>query len=257
MAFTFVNANGASDDAGDTSAAVTITGVQAGDSVAVWLKWEGGSTTTTMSDGTSSLTGATARNHANGGLSGRWFYLLSSVATGSVTYTCTWGASRDFKRLIGFVFRPTGTVTFNTGTDASSSGASTAVTSGNYSTTGSGSWAVLGGFGEFNVVTLSTNLINGGAADGVTNAGVCEAWYKILSATFTGGASSATQSTSDDWVCGALALNDDEGGGAAGQPTMARFGGVPGMTPGGLKAGRTWFKGLTLPKRKILRPVYG
>jgi hypothetical protein len=201
---TFVQSQTMFSDASSTTIPVSLTGVGAGNLIVVWAKWEGGATTATASDGTSSLTMGTVGTHSNSDLSGVFGYLLSANS-GARTYTITLGATRSFTRMAVLEFSHTGTVTFdaqNTG-----SGTSTTPTSGNITTTGGTGALALGGYGEYSGGTLSNSQINGVAADSLISTPALSAvWYRILSAPFTAGHANVTLSGSGDWVCHILAL---------------------------------------------------
>src|SRR5258705_7412849 len=93
-----------------TSGTVELTGVSAGDKIFVFVSGDGAANSAiSLSDGTSSLTGLTQINHSNNDLTGRWFYLFSPVATGTVTYTATWGTDPPFKEMFAFRCTVTGT----------------------------------------------------------------------------------------------------------------------------------------------------
>lgn len=173
--------------------------VQAGDlMIAVDGNLEGGATSLSLSDGTSTFTqAATPQAFGGGAAQIAMHYLLSSVATGSVTYTLTYGAARTYRSMVIFQFRPSAPVTFGSATSAS--GTSTAISSGNLPVSGSDILAIAAAF-SFNTANMAalSPLINGVAADGQANNSYTLAWYRAAAAGFTG-AATATFGSSDDW----------------------------------------------------------
>jgi hypothetical protein len=189
---TFVNGNGAKDDTSDTSMAVTVTGVSAGNLIVVLAKWEGaGGATCSVSDGTSSLTQDPDGivEYGNNDLNGCMFYLLSSVASGSVTYTMTLSGARAFKQMSAGAFSYSGTATFE-----DSNRAAVAINGGDATYTApaitiAGSELVtVAGYGNFTTQTPDARTINGVAADGFFgNADGTQCWYRLLGSGFTAG----------------------------------------------------------------------
>src|SRR5262249_43577983 len=101
---------------GDTNSAsggglpATVSNVAVGDLIVVMVKFESTTTTCTMSDGTSTLTQSSVGVQNNPGANGEphlvVFYLLSSVASGTVTYTPTLGANKTWRSTIAFALTP-------------------------------------------------------------------------------------------------------------------------------------------------------
>lgn len=234
MAFTFTQNNRSHNDASGTSLTVALTGVTAGALIVLPVGWEGADTTITASDGTSSFTAGT---HAspNGDQYACFLYLLSANS-GNKTYTITWAASRPGRHCQVWEFGSTGTNSFdvqNTGTGASGS-----LASGTVTTTGTDEVVMGLGFPYGATLATSAEQIGGVSADGQLRAGSSEnmnGWYRILTGTASGIAATATMD-SIDWVCNIIAF---KAASAGGQPTMARWGGVPGMQPGS-RQGRGW-----------------
>src|SRR6185503_7252786 len=80
-------------------------GVQEGSLVVAYVKWEEtAASAVTLSDGTSTFTADAINSAANGDLHGRFYYLLSSSASGTVNYTATWSAARAFRRLVVYEY---------------------------------------------------------------------------------------------------------------------------------------------------------
>lgn len=206
---TFLQKNHSTAAGPSTTSTVTLTGVSAGSLIIVGQKSEGTGegAITGISDGTSSFTLATETEHANGDLRWCYGYLLSSVASGSVTYTVTRAASATFYWTFVMEFSYSGgSASFDTENGAS--GTSTAPNSGSI-TTGAAKTVCLGGYSHYNAVTISSMLIGGAAADGSqpTTPGSSESamWYKILNSAGSGTAS-GTLSGSSEWVCRVISI---------------------------------------------------
>lgn len=213
--FTITQTEGTRASASDTTLSAVVEGLAAGSLVAVYVTHEGAATTMTVSDGDSytprtKVTAASAGND----LHGQWFYLLSSSA-GDRTVTVTWAAARIERQMIVIVATYTGTAAYDTEpSGGGTSGSSTAVSSGNFTTTGTVG-LVLGGYGNYSGSEIqSLPLINGVSADTAKasdddtsapyNANAL-LWGKVTSGTFTG-AATATLSPTGDWMCGAIAF---------------------------------------------------
>ena len=217
MSWTFVNSGSNGSSGSATTLAASVASVQAGDVAIVGIKWEdGGPGTVTCSDGTSSLTEYAPAEQGVGGAD-QWidmFYLLSSVATGTVTYTVTFNAARTWRGICAMAWRPSAAASLD-GTAVQNDGTSAVVNSGNITTTGADGLAV-GFYGEFGR-TFSSVLINGVAvAQSVTNSASGQKdqmFARTYSAGFTGAASGGLDA-SEQWNVGLLAFNIG-GGGAA------------------------------------------
>jgi hypothetical protein len=195
------NATGTNDSG---IASVTMT-VPAGGLVVLWHKWEGSGSISSISDGTSSLSSGTKKDHANGDMHGQFWYLLVGNS-GSKTFTPTGSGSVSFGRCRAACFTYGGTASLDVQNQGT--GTSTALNSGNITTTGTLE-VVLGGYAEYSGEFVDTGdgspKINAVTATGIpTTAPSADpttwAWYRILTATFAGGASTATLTGSREWV---------------------------------------------------------
>jgi hypothetical protein len=166
---------------------------------------EGATTTVTVSDGTTSLTQTPSGliSHANGDLNGSLFYLPSSVASGSVTYTATFGASRPFRQIMMMEFSGAGTKSADGNNEGS--GTSAAVSSGTITTAGT-DVVVVGTSGIYFNITTFGEQVGGVAADGRLGTQDASMWYRILTATMTSGQATGTLSSSREWVSQILAI---------------------------------------------------
>lgn len=228
MAFTFVAMTGAdtgdpdpSGTPGTTLDADASLNVQAGDLLICWAKWElAQGATLSMAKDTGSpanaftFDAANRANHGNGELSSAFGYKVAASADATATFRLTHSATASYRRFFVLQFRPdSGDTVTKDGNGAIATGSSTAPNSGNITTTGTDE-VVVGGYGEYSALTTSSELINGVSATEPTGSPRANSsvWYRILTATFTGGAASATLSGSQDWVCGAIAFKAVAGG---------------------------------------------
>lgn len=194
--FTLNTSGATASGGGGTTIDKALTGILADDFVFV-VCGNLSSNTMTVSDGTTSFTAATVRS--NNTIRFQAFYLLASVATGNVTYTCTFGASSSSRDISVYVFTPTATPSFDQ--EASTGSATgTSLTSGNVTTTGTDEIVFGAGYND-NTSIYSAQQINSVAADGTTSQpGEVSIWYRVVTATFTGQAT-ATIATSSRWIC--------------------------------------------------------
>jgi hypothetical protein len=213
MALTYRTESGTEESGSSTTVAVTQTSVVAGSLKIAWVKHEGGTGSITLSDGTSAFTGDTYQGHSNTDLGGQFFYLLSSVASGSVTYTATFNSARTFRSIMVWEYTYSGTASFDTSNRAQSS-SSAAVASGNITTTGTDE-VVIGSYGEYSARTISSAQINGVAADHThqfTTINFTASWDRVVSSTFTGEAT-GTITGAEAWLGHIIAIKVTAGGG--------------------------------------------
>lgn len=242
MSFTYVNANAAGGGSSSVgSIGVAVTGVHAGDLVVVGVKFEGSTTTVSVSDGTTTFTQDPDGVQGNAGSQEPWTcvsYLLSSVASGTLTYTATFGANRTWTSICVMVYTPSAACSFdnsNTGT-----GNSTAVSSG--STVIAGTDGVAFGFyGEYGNA-INVLLINGLAAehsifvDPTGNTQHDVLWSRAYSSGFTG-AASGSLSSAERWNCTIMSFQIGGGGAAVFIPLVGGPGGMAGMPLAGSGGG--------------------
>ena len=216
--FAFARSGSALSDGGGTTLSVSLTGVQAGSLLVAFVKWEGGTTPVTLSDGTSSFTADTQNSGAGGELHGRFYYLLSSARSGSVTYTATWTEARPYQRMFVYEYTQSGgIVTFDASNRAT--GNSGSLNSGTLTTTGTDE-VVFGAYGEYDASTTANEQINGVAADQVVRTGFASMWSKRFTAPFTGAATATGNSST--WIGNVIAFK--RGGGAPNtSPTIANI----------------------------------
>jgi hypothetical protein len=210
---TFVQDGYAEDSSGTpvASLGVTLTGVAAGNLVAVWGKHEGATASISVSDATSTLQAGTYQANPPADSFGQWNYILSANS-GNRTYTESFGgASRAFPSIIAFEYSAAGKVWSFLGQSAAN-GTSTAPNSGNFTTSGDDGVA-FGGYAEDSTNFTSSEQINSVAADGrkQTPAGAdprnyTVAWRKAFTAGYTG-AASGTLGSSVAWACAGIAFS--------------------------------------------------
>ena len=157
--FAFLRSGAASNDSGATTLTVQLTGVAAGDLIVAYVKYEGAATTVAVSDGASTFAADTAVHAANGDLHGQFFYALAAQASGTVTYTATWAASKPYRKLFVYEYSHSGTVaTFDVSGRATAT--SGTLNSGAVTTTGTDE-VVFGSYGEYSANTTSNEQIGG------------------------------------------------------------------------------------------------
>ncbi len=207
MGFSVINIAGGSTDSNfHDTVAVTATGaVNAGDLIICWVVWGVDIGSGSVSDGTSTFeVGSLNTGGAFSTANGQFYYLLSSVATGSPTYTWT-GVGAYSPQIILEVWRPSAAVLLDTQI-ATASGSSTSVDSGSIATTGTDE-LVLGGMYASNVPALSNYAIGG--IDASTNAAVSNAdheyaaWYLATTGTVH---ATLTLDSSQTWLANAIAF---------------------------------------------------
>jgi len=184
---------------------VQLTDVQAGSLIVVWVPWfYSESTACTVSDGTSNFKGGTVENDS--WMRGQFFYLLSSVASGTVTYTATVSGCSNVAIQVWEIGH-TQAVSLDQENTTNSPPDSTAPNSGNITLSQAPS-IVFGGLSNYNGPSVSSRLINGETATASqTIAGnAASSWYKIFSSTFSDGAASCTLASSVGWRCNVISF---------------------------------------------------
>ena len=217
MAFTFIASAGNSDDAsGTTLDCSSSLNVEAGDLLVAWTKNEGAPTTHAMAKSTGSpantftYDAADTEDHSNADLSGAFGYVLAAAADATATFRMTLGAARPYRRVLVMQFRPDGGETVTRDAGNNGQGNSSALSSGNVTTTGTDE-VICGGYGEYGTRTASSEQVGGVAATepaASPQGGYTAAWYLIATSTFTG-AATATLDADTEWVCGAIAFKSE------------------------------------------------
>ena len=210
---------------------VALTGVTAGNLILVFVKFEDGPNACTMSDGTTSFTMGTLYSGASG-TNAQSGWLLSSVASGSVTYTVTQSGAFFFQAHV-MEYSYTGTPSFDQQNGTRDIIGSTTVASGNITTTGTDE-LVFGTFSEYATATHSAEQINGVTFDQITpGAGTngSALWSRKVASTFTG-QTTCTLSAPDPWASSITAFKLAGGGIVGRVPRSRPFPYKPGSPPG-------------------------
>jgi hypothetical protein len=218
MSFTLVNSNSASGGAGSTTIATTVTGVGAGNLVVIYTG-NNQPATMTVDDGGSDTPTQDTINSASGAVRTQFHYILSSVASGSVTYTCTFDVSASNRIIIVYVFSYTGTCTFDAANrDGAATG--TACASGNITTTGTDELCFGGLYSEGDQDMTALQIAGTNVTAQIDNArGTLS--YLAFGSTFTN-QFTATQAASTRWNAGLIAFKNSAGGGFAGIGPLVR-----------------------------------
>jgi hypothetical protein len=193
---------------GAAANSVTLTGVQVGDLVVCAVQNDSLTTSGTMSDGTSSLT-PLAQFNSGSAPGNQFFYILSSVASGSVTYTPSLTGSIQEC----FEFHVTGGKTWHFDADNQNGvGGGTSVTTGNITTTGGNNLEAVVFVNKLKNIASS---VSNPLIDGITPiepswspiGGANQHEYYLIPTTgsFTG-QGTLTYGTSTNWVAGIIAF---------------------------------------------------
>jgi hypothetical protein len=230
--FTYVQTKGVATVGGanTTTKTVQLTGVTAGDLIILFSQFQSGASSATASDGTSSLTHTPAGIVNNGSTNGNieCFYLLVSIASGTVTYTVTYNVTSSYASLVVIEYSYTGTATFDK--ESSNASASTsAVTTGNITTTGSSGTEIVIAAAEAPALAVMTTPLIGGTTpthnmpDDTAGSGdeVMDAWDL---ATTLSGQATATAGTGAFAALIESFKTGSGGGGCTVAPSLAMLG---------------------------------
>lgn len=206
MSLTYINKtyaySASSGTSLDTSGSNILT-VLAGDILVCWCAWESGSSTVSVSDTVNSFTMETVQN--DGSNYGCLGYVLNASAKSLAIYTMTNGSSVGYRNIVVFQFRPTAGRTTSKDTSAVGNGNSASLQSNTITTTGTDE-VVVGAGKDFSSGAFTSQQIGGTNADGTQNSSnYAGAWYRILSATASNIAATATGSNAK-WLCHILAI---------------------------------------------------
>jgi len=219
MGFTRINGVGGVAASDTASGVLTGAAVNAGDLILAWVVWGDATHALTHSFGdnvTSSYVGG-AHNTGVGAFSeanAAFFFKTASVATGTPTYTFTaTGCGAIF--FLVYVFRPTGTVTFDAELSTATSASSSSVDTGSLVTSGTDT-LIMGGMGCENDATPVTAQAIGGTSATVGEANAfggsftVATWY--LAKTGTNNAT-VTLNSAQGWLANAISFINTDGGG--------------------------------------------
>jgi hypothetical protein len=197
----------------------TVMNVAAGDLLVGWIKHESTATTYAIASvsgspaNTFTCDGADVNDNAVG-LHTQGCYVLSAAADSSATFRATLGAARTFRNLVVMQFRPVSGKTVAKDTSNDNQGSGTSTSSGTITTTGTDEVAAAF-LGEFQPSSSSAWQINSVSAAPIPYASPIDSssfWYRILTATFAGGQSTATV-TAVDWNEHLMAFTATNAGG--------------------------------------------
>lgn len=212
------SAEAMNDAAGTTLDTSTSLNLATGDVCVSAIKHEQAADATSSvagSGGGNTFTKGTVVNHSNGDLTGWLAYLLSATANATETIRLN-TASRTFRCIIVYQFRPDSGDTVSLDVQNTGQGTGTTRASGTVTTTGDDE-AALGMLAHYGNETLSNRQINGVAADAFQDAATSDfsLWYRLLTATFAGGTAAVTSDTAFAWIVNIIALKSTAGGGGA------------------------------------------
>jgi hypothetical protein len=211
LTIAYINKNSAA------AASVQLTGVTAGHLIVLLLHWDTVGGNATVSDGSSTFAYANTVSDGTHNLYSRLVYCLSSVASGTVTYTGTFpgGSGHQGMDVMEYSYSAGSIVLDNINLGVVGTG--TTVASQNFSTTGT-SEVVFGGTGVYTggYANFSNPLIGGASADqSVTdyeqyyNGGAL--WSKI--ATVSSSNAAITIESGNNWTADAISFKESGGGG--------------------------------------------
>lgn len=206
-----------------TTVAVNATTVATGELIILCAKVEGspGTMTWSSSNGSDVVVTRPFFSHTNGDLHICFGYILASVGTGTVTYTCTCANSVPFRS--AHARRATYTTCEFADDSYAVEDGSSNCNSGDVTATGV-SFAV-GLYGEYSTTDTGTEQIDGQTADGeIHNAGVVSnytsSWDEAFAAGWTGAATATVGNTN---VCGVIAFQETAGGGGISPGVLAAY----------------------------------
>ena len=219
MTISYIGA-GKDDINGTAASAVTtaaIANTQSGDLVFLFVKYEGASTTRTISDsaGGNTWTSRGAVSHANGDMHTEMFSCVLTNGAASHTFTCTLGAARAYFFVGALVYRST--VGWSYFDAATAQGTSSTPSAG--SKTPTGAYVAATGFGEYAAVTWTAGAGWTGGLTGTFATSFVEHRTNTTGETITG---NATPSASMDWAANMAVFL--EGTGATSDQEGFRFG---------------------------------
>jgi hypothetical protein len=183
----------------------------AGNIIVVAINWEGNTganDTTVVQNGGSSFVMGTRVDTSGGDHHSQLGYLFDCTTTNIFDFTFPTNTTSPAVAMAEF--SSSDTESFDTQNTGSGSGLSLA--SGSINLGAAANWLVLGLGGSYtSSSTFSAHQINGTNADGSQagssgGGGGVTLFWRLLSASFTGGTATCTQTANDDWVCNILSL---------------------------------------------------
>ncbi len=218
MGFTFIaSVSGYRSSSGVTSVTASSTlNVQAGDVLVGIGEWQfagtGDTTTIVQSDDSTNLMTLGREDVQSSDIGGAIHYKLNATADSTAEFKLEVSASSRRLSIIVLQFRPDGSETQSTdGTPSVSKGSSTALNSGNITTSGSDT-VIVGGGSSADLTAFTSVQIGADAADAVITESYLEAWYKLYDSGQTNVAANATVAD-DNWVGTVLGIKSVAAGG--------------------------------------------
>lgn len=210
MAFQYIaSANGQSASSVSTLDTSSSLNVAEGDLLVACVKYLMGTQTTEAvadTDGTTNtFTFDSADRNTTTNTCAAIGYKLAATADSSATFRVTLGAARSYVSIIVLQFRPTSGYYAWKDQRNSSTGSSNSASSGNITTTSAGEVVIGHAVQAYDINTCTNEQINSVTADGYVRTtgsnGVASAFYRIVTATFTGQATSTLPDPASPWVC--------------------------------------------------------
>ncbi len=179
---------------------VTLNGVTAGNLIVVFFygAYPSPPSNITCSDGTSTLQKATLSNGTYA--TAQIFYILSSVASGNVTYTISDDTGSE-PATFAYEFSYTGTIALDQENHNAADSGTSYTTNSITTTGGSNSQLMIAGISHYGGGTLSAQSIAGTGASGIieSTGETATTFYRIVTAN-TNGAGTATASSGGYWA---------------------------------------------------------
>lgn len=200
-AVSFNEAQTATNDAGDTIIPLAAQNLATGALNIACFKWETPAVSINSVTDTAgnTYTLLTEQTHTGNEPHIRCAYVLSATGNAANVVTANLNGTGLYRRGVVYEFTYTGTAAFDVEVGSTEATADTTPSSNTLTTTGTEE-VCIAAHSDFTGQTFSGHTINGVAADGSTNLSDAAYWYKIFSATFTGGASSLTRTATGNWL---------------------------------------------------------
>ena len=214
MAFAYVQSNSNYVAATGTQITCALTGIGAGNLIALHVRHDitGATTVSSVSDGSDSPDGNGDYINNAGLLGGQMFYYLSHGG-GDKTFTVTLAATREYRVLHVLEFSYSNTCAIDVYNEGVTSGDQNSVSSGNVTTTGNTALAV-GGWAVNDTTSSIDQEINNVDEDGgiAPASNFTETFWRILSSTFTDGATTVTWTSACDAYATIIVFKETAGG---------------------------------------------
>lgn len=200
-AITFSEVQTGTEDGSDSNLATAAQNLASGSLNIACVKWEGATTLSSITDTAgNTYTLLTNQSHSGGEPHARCGYVLSATANATNVVTFNFSGATAWKRGAAYEFAYSGTAAFDVEVGSTEADTDTTPSSNTLTTTGTEE-ACVAFHADYTGQTFSNHTINAVADDGTAvDLSDTAAWYRILSATFTGGASSLGRVVQARWV---------------------------------------------------------